>query len=499
MVGTFPLAATLGPVGCSSAPRVSQTPMLDTRNPELRVSERLSAAEAAWENAGASPADREKAREIFKSLVWSENTPRPLRLRLAEMLLEDDTPEGVADSRRFTMLRLPTEPDRAVVGMMALAAARNGWTDAGPSLVRRLAEPLPGVADTERVEALALQRLRPGETLEESVFALFVGGGGDAGPREIDWAGRVRSDAWSVLSRLDPEGLTRARLIRTTDPAGVEDREAAAILADMRAALDELGVIPRSAAEIDWLRSLRDGSDANRAWWQRVSSLVATLGDEQREGLAMRHLEPLRIAGEARPVWLGESREGLLSIARERLDGRPRHRRTAELDAVNADVDERLDDWAGVMAWGDALAVLVADDAVMSPSVGATIFEQAALDRQDKQTEYGGVLEATPGAAPGQVRAVLFPPRPRDRVSDDRFIASDDMVAYSDRALAHYHMQVQKTRNTKYAGPSGGDLRYARLSGRTCLVFTSLAEDRIAVDYYQPDGVVIDLGEIRRP
>jgi hypothetical protein len=30
-------------------------------------------------------------------------------------------------------------------------------------------------------------------------------------------------------------------------------------------------------------------------------------------------------------------------------------------------------------------------------------------------------------------------------------------------------------------------------------VFTSLKEDVLNVDYYQPDGVVIDLGKLTRP
>ncbi|MBZ0172669.1 MAG: hypothetical protein K8E66_09845, partial [Phycisphaerales bacterium] len=153
-----------------------------------------------------------------------------------------------------------------------------------------------------------------------------------------------------------------------------------------------------------------------------------------------------------------------------------------------------------VMSWGDLLGAAVIDDAVRAPGVAGALLQQAVLDRDDRKTEYGGVLEAV-SAADGRVggyRVVLFPPRPRDRVHDERFVASRDMLDYSDRALAHYHLQVQRDKNYKYAGPSGGDFRYARLSGRNCVVFTSVGKDRLGVDYYQPDGVVIDLGEIGR-
>jgi hypothetical protein len=50
-----------------------------------------------------------------------------------------------------------------------------------------------------------------------------------------------------------------------------------------------------------------------------------------------------------------------------------------------------------------------------------------------------------------------------------------------------------------YAGPGQGDDAYAQVLGRSCIVFTTLGKDSMNADYYQPDGVVIDLGEIRRP
>jgi hypothetical protein len=473
--------------------------MLDTRNPELRVNQRLEAAELAWENAQTDPALRAKAREIFKSLVWSSETPRPLRLRLTEMLLLDSSPEGLADSRSFTVLRLPTESDRAVVGMMALAAATNNWTDAGPSLIRALAEPLADVDDRDRVESMALQRLNPGRTLESIAFGYFAEPGVSAGPREIGWGSRVQADAWTLLSRLDPGGDTRRELVRGAGPAAMGP--SGPLLQVLSAGVDELGVIPSTAMELEWLRSLRDRDDSkNAAWWQEVSSIVATLGGPQREGLQLRHLEPLRIAAARSPGWLGAGRDELLLILADRLEGRAYNRRTAEIDGVKANSRERLRDWADTLAWGDALSLLVIDAAVAEPGIADAILKQAVLDREDRKTEYGGVLEVADrgDGSPGPARAVLFPPRPRDRVHDERFVASTDMIAYSDRAFAHYHLQVQRPKNYEYAGPSGGDLRYARLSGRNCVVFTSLAADRLGVDYYQPDGAVIDIGEIPR-
>lgn len=482
--------------GCST-PAPSDTPMLDTRNPEIRVPERVEASRLAWEQARHDPDSREKARAIFKSLVWSTETPRPLRLALVEMLLEDDSPDGEADSRRFTMLRMPTEPDRAVVGMMALAAASKGWEDSSPALVRRLAEPIDDIPDAERVEALALQRLHPGKSLERIVFEQFSGPGAEDGPREIDWADRVRADAWMLLSRLDPSGRTRRGLILDPGAAGVG--AAGPLLTDLRAAVDDLGVVPSTAMELEWLRSLRNRTDtANARWWQEVSSIVVSLDDRQRADLELRHLEPIRLAAQKQPAWLRMSRAELISTMHDRLSGRRFHRRTAELDGSRRGVRERFDDWTDALSWGDVIGMLMIDEAIRSPGIAPAIIQQAELDRADRQTEYGGVLEAvtSPEGRVAGFRVVLFPPRPRDRVSDEQFIASRDMIEYSDRALAHYHMHAQRTRNFRYAGPSTGDLNYARMSGRNNLVFTSIDAGRMGVDYYQPDGVVVDLGEI---
>lgn len=485
--------AALLAVGCTG-PRPIDTPMLDTRNPELTVNHRLRAADLAWQSVQPDPETRAKARSVFKSLVWSDATPRPLRLKLADHLLGDTSPEGLEDSERFTVLRLPTEPDRAIVGKLALAAARHGWTDATPSLVRRLAEPIDDIPDAERVEALALQSLHPGEPLERIVFDTFTDPGVDAAPAGVDFARRVRADAWALLSRLDPSGAARRALI--LDPGQAALGDAGPLLADLRAGAEDLRVVPSTAMELDWLRALRRDED-NAAWWRECAALVSRL--DQAHALSLRHLEAIRIASHTRPTLLRATRQDLLAMLESRLDPRDHHRRTSDITSARRGPREHLNHWRDRLTWADALAILITDDAVQTPSLAATIAEQALLDRDDPTTEYGGVIEAV-NASDGTVRtvrAVLFPPRSRDRVDDDRFIASQDMIDYSDRALAHYHLQVQKTRNAEHAGPSNGDLRYAQRSGRNCLVFTSLAEDRLGVDYYQPDGVVIDLGEIR--
>ncbi|CAN0570189.1 unnamed protein product, partial [Laminaria digitata] len=156
---------------------------------------------------------------------------------------------------------------------------------------------------------------------------------------------------------------------------------------------------------------------------------------------------------------------------------------------------ERLGDWYDTLAWGDLLSALIVDDVLANPVVVEQIFTQRELDKKDESTEYGGVLETDPDTG---WRAVLYRPRQRDRVSDQRFVASDDMFRFSDRSLSHYHFHADTRNNNRYAGPSITDLVNARSSGRTNLVFTSLNDDELNVDVYFANGAVIDLGELRR-
>ena len=72
-------------------------------------------------------------------------------------------------------------------------------------------------------------------------------------------------------------------------------------------------------------------------------------------------------------------------------------------------------------------------------------------------------------------------------------------LAPSPRAAPPYPSHVSDIFHSAYSGPSDGDLSYATDYGRACVVFTSLSATSLSVDYYQPDWVVLDLGEIEDP
>lgn len=497
------LVASLLLPACTSGSKYepSGNPLLDLRNPELLERDRIAAARLAWEEVEEGIRDRERTRYALKNLAWSGATERELRLTVLELLMSDRSAEGAADSRSMARLILPNERDPDAVLIIAQRAVDSGWNDMIPSLVRSLSRPRAEVPDRERVEYRALRELRPGTSIEQVVFDVFLHPGRGlenqqelAVLRVLD---RTRDESWGLLGRLDPSGELRRRFLATdalldsdTDP---QSRE---LVMDLRAARDELGVIPNTAMEVAWLHSLRHHDDPrnrelNAQWWSETRSAVSQLGTEQRTDLQLRHLEPLRWASVNRPAWLELDREGLYVVLNERIGGRAIYKRKSEKGEPPR--KERLGDWYGVMPWGDLLSVLMVDDVLSNPIVRDQIFTQRELDTKDTSTEYGGVFETDPDTG---WRAVLYRPRQRDRVSDQRFVASDDMFRFSDRSLAHYHFHVDTRNNDRYAGPSAADLINSSNSGRTDIVFTSLGREELNVDVYFPNGVVIDLGRI---
>lgn len=490
-------------LGCSASSHFTPTgnPLLDLRNPELLERDRVEAARQAWDEVESGVRVRERTRQALKNLAWSNATSPTLRLTVLELLMSDQSDEGSADSRIMARLLLPTERSPDAVRILANRAVEGDWTELIPPLVRSYSRTSPNVPDADRDERRALLSLELGKDIERIVFDVFLQPSkGLSDEREqavLRLSQRTRDDAWGLLARLDPSGTLRRSFIQSGVVLGSETEEDSRVMvADLQAALVELGVMPDTAMEIEWLTNLRHHQDKrndrlNTQWWGEASGAVSGLDDSRREGLAMRHLEPIRWASVNRPAWISLDREALFAVASERMSKRAHHKRKSQKGEDRR--LERLGDWAHMLSWGDLITVLVVDEALGNPFVVEQIFTQRTLDKKDTSTEYGGVLET--GSDTG-FRAVLYRPRSRDRVNDERFVASDDMFRFSDRSLAHYHMHANKRNNGQYAGPSREDLINAEQSGRTNLVFTSLGTDQLNVDLYLGGGVVIDLGQM---
>ena len=493
-------------VGCSAGSQYKPTgnPILDVRNPDLLERDRIAAAEQAWAEVLAGTRVRERTRQALKNLAWSTATSPELRYTSLDLLMSDTSPEGDADSARMARLILPTEPDRQAVRIILQHAIRAKWQGLMPAIIRSYARVTPGYPDEERMERKAIEAFYPGQPIESVVFNVFLDPLQGASNREersiLRVADRTRDDAWGLLSRLDKDGSARVQLLNSGVALSTSDQGTQQTLADLSACWNDFGVLPNQALEISWLRQLRHSEDddwaaKNTIWWDQSRAAVSRLRGNQKQDLELRHIEPIRWASIVHPDWMNTTREQLLEMLNERLRARTLiKRKSAKGEQPRL---ERVSDWESKLTWADLLTILAVDEAIQEPGVIEKVYIQRALDKKDRKTEYGGILDAEDET--GTHRAILFRPRARDRVSDERFVASEDMMRFSDRALAHYHFHANERNNEKYAGPSYADFINAETSGRTSVVITSIKEDELNVDLYQPDGVVIDLGVIRDP
>jgi hypothetical protein len=424
---------------------------------------------------------------MLKKVAWARSTIYQVRLAALEELLADEP--NLADTRNLFRLLLPTETQWQAIEFVGSVAADRGWTDLSTALVRCWSRPVVEPADDARPERRALERLHPQRPVEDVVFAVFAGEPGLAPESRgmADSRQREQQDAWALLRRLDTGGT---RTVALLSQPGRDDEDPA--LATLRAAARDLGVIPDTAEQVDWITRLRTPAFAGA--WSEAADAVARLSDDQRQGLAPRHLMGLRYAAGARPDLLSRSRDDLLADLERTLKPRKHHVRAASATAARR-APESLRTWRDDMCWADALLVTIAADAADDPALARLLFAQADEDKRDTSTEYGGVIDG----APSGFALRVFPPRPAQRHGDRRFTASPEMIAQGADSIFHYHLHCTAHDNADYAGPSDDDIHYAARQGRACLVFTFVSKDALNVDYYQSGGLTLDLGTVRRP
>src|SRR5690606_30477691 len=128
-------------------------------------------------------------------------------------------------------------------------------------------------------ERSALQALRPGRPIGATVLEVFLDPG-EGMLDTLDMDARVRSDAWDLLSRLDPDGELRLAMLRDSS-ATAASADGQRVLSDLRAAVNDFGIVPITGAELAWLTRLRQPGSENSAWWGESAEAVALLDDSQ--------------------------------------------------------------------------------------------------------------------------------------------------------------------------------------------------------------------------
>jgi hypothetical protein len=474
-------------VGCTGA-EPAETGLLDPLseavNPDASNNERVRAILAARAEREAGEIERERYREVLKSIAWKRSNFAPVRIAAIEALAAD----GPDDTARMLALLLPTEPSWDVIEASGELAAEQGWNITTSGLVRSWSREVQEPRDADRPERAALLALHPDRTDVEIVYNVF------ARPDVPDtFRQRTRREAWALLTRLDEDG-ERIRELLTR-----EDRSDDPLIVTLRRGARELAVVPRTPTSLQRLERLYEKHEDFR---QRAASVVASLNDAQRRGLELRHLAPLLWTERHEPAWLDADSAELISLLEARLDGRDTFKRTSGWSDRMSAPDETVQEWREDLVWADLLTILIADGAVRDPAVIEAVFRFQVQDRRDRSTELGGLIDAVgddpASSASPRFVATLYEPRPTQRSGDQAFIAPVEMLSDAATALLCFHMQVQSVNNVEFAGPSQGDIAFARAHALSCVVFTSISGSAMNVDYYQGDGARIDLGAVRR-
>lgn len=448
-------------------------------DPKAHTEARIKSIRAAWPAVQSGEATAADVREMLKRVAWMRGTFFKVRVAAIEELIADKP--NTADTRNMLRLMLPTETQWEVIEQISNAAGAGGWTEMAPALVRSWSRPVLEPTDDERPERLALEKIFAGRSGEETVFMVFSGAiEGSESLKE-----RERLDAFALLRRLDKSGERTRSLLAADAPETTDE-----LLLALRAGARDLKAVPDTGEQLDWLRRLR--APANQAFWTEASAAIAQLRDDQTPGLALRHAAIVRWVSANRPQWLTSSRDNLYAEVKDALSKTRKHPRVSE--SLSGDAKELLRDWKDELSWGDLLTIRAALDILAAPAIASACFLQADKDMLDRSTEHGGLITDSGGG----VAAVSFVPRASQRAGDTTFVAPNDMIEGGDTALFHYHFHANKHTNAEYAGPSNGDVDAARALGRASLVMTFVRKDALNVDYYQGDGVRIDLGEIVR-
>lgn len=400
-------------------------------------------------------------------VLWLDNQPTDLRLLAMDRLIEYDE-EAFWHIAKTRIRDTDLWPVRGPLIEKAVQRSDRLFI---PALVRSYARDSQVYADADRPERAAILALADGRTIEQAVWEVFVNA-----DKTVTTAGRV--DAWTLMNRLSEPQRVRALLIQSESSQSV--------MLDLQAA-DWLEVLPTNRESVLWLMRLRRAEQGG-AFWEKARRRAGTLTDDQHRGLSLRHLSALLLAEESdlrRDTPQSMSR---LASALSRVE----HTRRTLAGNMRELPSESLADHTEQLCWADLLVIGRLIDAFRDRALANELFRQADADHADTTSEHGGVLTYENG----RYAALDFPPVLRDH--DQKFYSSNALINRMYTGLAHYHFHAHQYANADYAGPGPGDLGFVDRLRTSAVVFTFLDRDTLGIDYYQPGGVIVDLGVIKR-
>jgi hypothetical protein len=463
--------------GCS-ADLSQKDPVWVMLNREVEVPDRLSAGAAAREKLPTDP----RRIAALERLLYETGHPFEMRRFAIDELV-------AIDEKRFRQdlsLRITLIQSQETLDYLFSLAKQRSWDDFTPTLVRQYAKPSSTVKDEDRPERAMIEQLNPGKRVEEVVLGVFTNA-------EAKTSVTQQAAAWELLCRL----VKSDELVQMLAQA----QGKSSLVTDLKTAAVELRTLPRNREGLLWLAYLRDPK--RRALWNESRDAVARLSDEQRRGLEMRHLTVVRRLSDERRAW---SREKVLAEVTLKLGSAEHFTKGPTFDGGSPEQPQLLRESQGKLSWADLQTIDTLLDAMRDPKAVTAFFAQADADLLDTGSEHGGVLDfaasasasASPTSSPAGAGFVAQKFDPVTRSHDLKFYASPALVERAYTSLAHYHFHAQEHRNRNFAGPGRGDMELARRLNFNFLVLTFVDKSKLNVDYYDPNGVIVDLGTVRR-
>jgi hypothetical protein len=347
-----------------------------------------------------------------------------------------------------------------------------------PTLIRSWANPAPGMDPTRpRPERVAIAAI----VGEDQVAATLVRTMRESSPAT---QANLRARCWELLMKLGETPKLRALL------ADADATRGDGMLIDLGRLSSELGVLPVTREEILWARELCQPSRAD--FFAEAREALARMSPARRESLEIRAIPVAVACMKRRSDLLAADESAIFDEVARRIDGR--RKASPDFTGYGNGFSESLAMQREELVWADLAAMALALDLLAEKPFALHLFEQADRDREDRSTEYGGVIGLDASA-----RAELLEFPPRSKTSDVRFESPQPLFEALYTRPFHYHNHTQKYDNSDYAGPHMGDFTFADSTRCNGLVFTFLSADQLGVDYYRHGRVVVDLGAVERP
>lgn len=462
LVTCFNLTLMLGMVGCASQSHFENpvAVMANSKNPIDRM-----AAARQSELTHANDPDRIAA---LNKMLWEFGHGDDERRYAIDQLLVND-PQNFRKilARRIVMIKNPL-----TVQYICELVTKNHWTDFTPALVRSYARPMLIKDEPERPEAAALKTLHPDTPIEQIVFNVFADTHDQSSIHE-------QTAAWDLLWKLANRQQITALLL-----AAPSDNP---MVADLQASLRDLHCLPEHREgylRLAWLRN-----PERKAYWAKAKAAVAKLNESQKDGLELRHIP---IIVQLDDQTLAMTRQAFIDKISKLMDAQKHYLRSPSLAGPKAELLQRFAQAIDRLVWADMATIDLLYTSVQSSAMIQTLFKQADKDYIDTSTEHGGVITVADGVVNATRFSALY------TQGDLKFIPTDEMIQSLYTNLAHYHFHAHREHNRDFAGPSKGDMRMINQLETHALVFTFIDKDTLNVDYYQPNGAVVDIGVIRR-